>query len=236
MNINNNNNNNNHNHNNSNDQHLGELENNSTDQKNNNNNNSNNDKNSESIANCPSIYNRKLILGTCGWTDASILRCGRFYPSSVKTAAERLIHYSNQFPSVEVDTSSYAIPHRNRIKEWLNATPAQFIFHFKAFQLFTAQSIGINSIPNIIRKMLSANLEVVKYLECSEEFQLGIWKIFNDALLETYNEKKLGLVIFQFQLNFEPSNNNKMYVKHCREMLDKRYSMGIEFRNRKWQV
>ena len=48
-----------------------------------------------------SATRRRVLQGTCGWNDASILKCGRFYPSSVKTAVERLPHYATHFPSVE---------------------------------------------------------------------------------------------------------------------------------------
>lgn len=39
----------------------------------------------------------KLVHGTCGWSDASLVRCGRFYPSSMRARAsseEKLRHYS----------------------------------------------------------------------------------------------------------------------------------------------
>jgi hypothetical protein len=47
-----------------------------------------------------SATRRRVLQGTCGWNDATILKCGRFYPSSVKTAVERLPHYATHFPSV----------------------------------------------------------------------------------------------------------------------------------------
>ena len=44
-------------------------------------------------------------MGTCGWSDPSLVECGRFYPGHVKTARDRLHHYSSTFGSVEVDTT-----------------------------------------------------------------------------------------------------------------------------------
>eukprot|EP00850_Spirogloea_muscicola_P014681 SM000107S14047 [mRNA] locus=s107:141773:144739:- [translate_table: standard] len=41
---------------------------------------------------------RKVLMGTCGWSDESIQRCGRFYPASVRSAEARLRHYSTHFP------------------------------------------------------------------------------------------------------------------------------------------
>lgn len=41
-----------------------------------------------------------VLVGTCGWTDETLLRCGRFYPASVKNAVDRLRHYSRIWPTV----------------------------------------------------------------------------------------------------------------------------------------
>ena len=78
-----------------------------------------------------------VCMGTCGWSDDSIGRCGRFYPpAAAASAVERLRHYSRHFPCVEVDTSTYAIPQPDVVAKWAAATPAGFTFHVKAFGLF----------------------------------------------------------------------------------------------------
>ena len=42
--------------------------------------------------------------------DASLTKCGKFYPEAAKESIRQLEYYSRQQPGVEVDTSSYAIP------------------------------------------------------------------------------------------------------------------------------
>ena len=79
----------------------------------------------------------KVLQGTCGWSDSSIVKCGRFYPGSVKTSEDRLLHYSRFFPCVECDSSNYAIPSPAAVEKWLKCVPAGFKFHFKAFGFFT---------------------------------------------------------------------------------------------------
>lgn len=59
-----------------------------------------------------------------------------------------------------------------------------------------------------------------------------LWDAQNAALLPAYEAGKLGLVIFQFHLSFGPSEENLMHVQWCRQRLDQKYSMGVEFRNR----
>lgn len=79
----------------------------------------------------------KVLQGTCGWSDSSIVKCGRFYPGSVKTTEDRLRHYSRFFPCVECDSSNYAIPSPAVVEKWIKCVPAGFKFHFKAFGFFT---------------------------------------------------------------------------------------------------
>jgi hypothetical protein len=46
----------------------------------------------------------------------------------------------------------------------------------------------------------------------------------------------MGAVVFQFHLNFNPSVENRLHVRWCREKLDKGLAMAVEFRNRDWFV
>jgi len=80
-----------------------------------------------------------------------LLRCGKFYPSWVKTAEDRLKHYSQLYPCVEIDTSTYAIPRRDAVDRWVKATPAGFLFHVKAFGIFTNLSCPLATVPNVQR-------------------------------------------------------------------------------------
>jgi hypothetical protein len=43
-----------------------------------------------------------VLHGTCGWSDPSIGTCGKFYPAGIRSAEQRLAHYSRRFPCVEV--------------------------------------------------------------------------------------------------------------------------------------
>lgn len=95
-------------------------------------------------------------MGTCGWSDPSLLKCGRFYPSSVKSAEERLAYYSSQWPCVEVDTSTYAIPRAESTKKWIDATSPGFTFHVKAFGLFCSGSAPASTLPYEVRARFSS--------------------------------------------------------------------------------
>jgi uncharacterized protein YecE (DUF72 family) len=62
----------------------------------------------------------------------------------------------------------------------------------------------------------------------------AVWSAQNGALLPAYQAGKLGLVIFQFHLGFTPTDENRRHVMWCRERLDSRYTMAVEFRSRNW--
>lgn len=52
----------------------------------------------------------RILAGTAGWTDPSLIKSQRFYPRSATSAEDRLRFYGTQFPLVEVDSSYYALP------------------------------------------------------------------------------------------------------------------------------
>lgn len=180
----------------------------------------------------------KVLQGTCGWSDSSIVKCGRFYPASVKTTEDRLLHYSRFFPCVECDTSNYAIPSPMRVEKWLKCVPTGFKFHFKAFGLFTRKSISMSALPHVVRDELPQNVirgqMSITWEELSVLQKQKLWDRFNSALLPAYQKNKLGVVIFQFHLGFHPTNENKEHIMECRKFLGVNYHMAVEFRSRVW--
>ena len=70
----------------------------------------------------------KILIGTCSWTDPTLIGCGRFYPSWAKSAEARLMHYSSQFRLVEVDSSYYSMPNEKTSRLWVERTPDDFTF------------------------------------------------------------------------------------------------------------
>ena len=83
------------------------------------------------------VASGNVVQGTCGWMDEGLVRCGRFYPSWVKSTEDRLKYYGTRFACVECDSSSLAIPEPRKVERWCECVPAGFRFHFKAFGMFT---------------------------------------------------------------------------------------------------
>ena len=178
-----------------------------------------------------------MLQGSCGWTDASILRGRHFYPSWVRSATDRLQHYSTVFPCVECDSSNYAVPPPSRVASWLPCTPPGFLFHFKVFGIFTLLPIRGDAMPGPLRDFLPpalARADSVRYADLPEAFVQRLWRYWNDAILPAHTAQKLGLVVFQFQQGFAPSPASEQHIRSCRAGLHAAYRMAVEFRDRRW--
>jgi len=180
----------------------------------------------------------KVLQGTCGWSDSSIVKCGRFYPGSVKTSEDRLLHYSRFFPCVECDSSNYAIPSPAAVEKWIKCVPAGFKFHFKAFGFFTRKSIPLSVLPHVVRDELPDGIvrqqTSITWEELTHAQIQKLWDKYNSALLPAFQKNKLGVVVFQFHIGYHPTDENKRHIEECRKCLDARYPMAVEFRSRVW--
>jgi uncharacterized protein YecE (DUF72 family) len=91
----------------------------------------------------------EILVGTCSWTDQTLIESGRFYPDWARSAEARLQYYASQFPVVEVDSTYYALPNERTSGLWVNRTGDSFLFDIKAFRLFTQHPTPLNSLPKV---------------------------------------------------------------------------------------
>ncbi|EFN56805.1 hypothetical protein CHLNCDRAFT_144326 [Chlorella variabilis] len=133
-----------------------------------------------------------VVHGTCGWSDASLVRCGRFYPPGVRGSEDKLRHYSRHFGCVEVDTSTYAIPRPDVTKRWAQATTPGFQFHVKAFGLFCSQSCQASALPAEARALLpppqqqQQQQQHVRLGSLPAGVEEACWRLFHAALEPLY--------------------------------------------------
>lgn len=179
--------------------------------------------------------NNRVYQGTCGWSDDTLVSCGKFYPPKVTSSVDKLHFYSRHglFQCVEVNSSSYAIPSIKHVQSWLDATPREFVFHFKALGLFCGSKMDSSHIPASIREahVLSGMLD-------PDTLDTGIydeiWTAFNTVLERVASAGKLGSIVFQFPLSFAKSEKNKQLVMQSAIKLFPNCTMVVEFRNREW--
>jgi uncharacterized protein YecE (DUF72 family) len=96
-----------------------------------------------------------IHVGTCSWTENTLIRSGEFYPRTVKTAEGRLRYYANSFDTVEVDSTYYAIPDMRNTSLWAERTPEDFIFHIKVYGALTGHGVDPKTLPKDIFNLLS---------------------------------------------------------------------------------
>ncbi len=178
----------------------------------------------------------KIRVGTCSWTDPTLLSSGRFYPDSARSAEARLQYYASQFNIVEVDSSYYALPNERNSYLWAERTPDDFVFDFKAFRIFTQHPTPVNSLPKNIRNELTSELQGkanIYYRDLPAELVDELWQRFESALLPLDTVGKLGVVLFQFPPWFYPGSQQLDYIEMCKAKL-KQYRLAAEFRNNVW--
>ncbi len=177
-----------------------------------------------------------IRIGTCSWTDPSLIRAGTFYPGTVRTAEARLAFYASQFNLVEVDSSYYAMPSRRNGTLWVERTPEDFMFDVKAFRLFTGHPTEPKALPADIRGALPADVLEKKHLYYRDvplELQKNLWARFEDALLPLDSAGKLGVVLLQFPPWFNPGVSQMDHILACKQYLSP-HKVAVEFRNNRW--
>jgi uncharacterized protein YecE (DUF72 family) len=178
----------------------------------------------------------KILVGTAGWTDPTLLRSGRFYPKSAKTAESRLRHYAACFPLVEVDATYYAPPNPENTRAWAERTPDGFVFDVKAFALLTKHPTKPAVLPRDLRDLLPAETREKSRVypdDVGEEMVDELWRRFVDALSPLKEANKLGSVLLQFPPWFVAGDENAKYIGACKKKLgDVRAS--VELRHASW--
>jgi uncharacterized protein YecE (DUF72 family) len=175
-----------------------------------------------------------ILTGSCSWTEKSLIRSGEFYPRGMKSAEERLRYYSDQFSTVEVDSSYYAIPDRGNAALWAARTPDDFVFHVKAFGALTGHGIDPKTLPNDIVSLLPPSERDKRniYIKSSEILKIA-GERFVESLSPLREKNKLGVIVFQYPPWFHYKTENLDYVLGCRELMDGLH-LAVEFRHGSW--
>ena len=177
-----------------------------------------------------------IRVGTCSWTDPTLITSARFYPDSARSAEARLQYYASQFDIVEVDSSYYSLPSERNSYLWAERTPDDFLFDFKAFRAFTQHPTPVNSLPKNLRAQLTHELQQkgnLYYRDFPPELVDELWRMSESSLLPLDTAGKLGIVLFQFPPWFYPGAQQLDYITICKERLPQ-YHVAVEFRNNVW--
>jgi uncharacterized protein YecE (DUF72 family) len=178
----------------------------------------------------------RILVGSCSWTDPTLIACGRFYPPGVTSAEARLRYYAEQFPIVEVDSTYYAPPTERNSELWAARTPDGFVFNVKAFALLTGHPARVDRLPGWLREALPART-LAKKNAYGKDLDAGaterLWELHRQALAPLAGAGKLGAVLFQFPPWFTCSAPNREYLASIPERLPG-WTAAVEFRGGGW--
>lgn len=146
-----------------------------------------------------------IMIGVTGWGDHDSL-----YLNS-DSRRNKLQEYSGYFPTVEVDSTFYAVQPIRNSEKWVRDTPNSFQFIVKAFQGMTGHERG--NIP---------------YQDKNEMFTA-----FKDSLKPYIESNKLAMVLFQFPPWFDCRKQNVDYLRWCKAQMED-IPCALEFRHQSW--
>lgn len=173
-------------------------------------------------------------IGTCSWTEKSLIESGAFYPDGVRSAEQRLKYYAECFDTVEVDSSFYAIPTERMVAAWVERTPPGFLFHLKALGAFTGHPIDPRPLPPELRELLPMEDREKESLQLTEPGLIrDLAGAFVRACRPLRAARRLGFVVFQLPPWFGFKKANLDYLLHLRELMEE-IPVAVEFRHGSW--
>ena len=182
------------------------------------------------------LVGRGIHVGTCSWTDPTLIEAGTFYPSREMSPADRLAHYAGHFPIVEVDSTYYAPPAERTAGLWVERTPPGFTFDVKAFRLLTQHPTPPRSLWKDLLQALPEEQQAKRNLyarDLPREVMEEAFGRFVTALLPLHSAGKLGVILFQLPPYVYPSRGTYGYLSWAAERLAE-YQVAVEFRQERW--
>jgi uncharacterized protein YecE (DUF72 family) len=154
------------------------------------------------------------------------------------TAEARLRHYASMFDVVEVNSSYYAIPDIRNTLRWVERTPADFVFHVKAYSLLTGHNPREAGLPAELQALLPRSPARTRRGEIdaatfSPDAFDHAFRLFRAAVQPIADAGKLGYVLFQFApwVHFDAARLE--YLASLPGRLPG-FTVAVEFRHRSW--
>ena len=177
-----------------------------------------------------------MLVGTCSWTDATLVKETGWYPRRSMKAAERLAYYAARYPIVEVDSTYYFPPTPELAGSWVERTSADFTMNIKAWSLLTGhptfpQSLWPDLQDEVRPEMRDRRTLYAKHL--SDDAKDEAWDRFRHALMPLHSAGKLGAVLLQWPRWFGPNDTHRAEILDAKARLPD-YRVCVEFRRRRW--
>ena len=151
-------------------------------------------------------------VGTCSWTDPTLVKETNWYPKRTMSAGERLSYYASRFPVVEADSTYYRPPRPDLVRSWAERAPAGFCFNIKAYGLLTGHGVEPVTLWPDIKQALdegSAGKRRVYAHHLPADALEEAWARFTASLAPLSESGHLGAVLFQYPPWFVPKRANR---------------------------
>jgi uncharacterized protein YecE (DUF72 family) len=178
----------------------------------------------------------EVRVGTCSWTDRTLVRETDWYPKRSMSAAERLAYYGARFSVVEADNTYYGPPSRQLTEGWAERTPDGFRMNVKAYSLMTGHPTKPETLWPDVREALdpdAAGKTNIYPHHLPDDALEEVWRRFGDALLPLVETGRLGAVLLQYPQWFTPKRANREELARARERLGD-LPICVEFRSPRW--
>ncbi|MDQ6784530.1 MAG: DUF72 domain-containing protein [Actinomycetota bacterium] len=162
----------------------------------------------------------RVLVGTCSWTDKTLVKDTSWYPKKSLSAAERLAFYASQFPIAEADSTYYFPPSLQLTQGWVERTPESFTMNVKAYSLLTGHPTRPNSLwPDLheaIKPEFAGKANVYSsHLE--DDAVDEAWQRFAAMLRPLREAGKLGTVLMQYPEWFTARKANRLELAAIRQ-------------------
>ncbi|HMJ15884.1 MAG TPA: DUF72 domain-containing protein [Polyangiaceae bacterium] len=177
----------------------------------------------------------KVLFGSAGWTDPTLVKSGTFYPRVSQSPQERLEFYARYFRLVEVDATYYSLLTAETASRWVEWTPEDFRFDVKAFPILTQHPIEIARLPADLKAVLeAAGFERRVYPDkVPNEVRQEIELRFRLMLEPLHESGKLASVFLQFPPWFTATRRNALHIENVAERWHG-MPLSVEFRHASW--
>jgi uncharacterized protein YecE (DUF72 family) len=178
----------------------------------------------------------RIRVGTCSWTDRTLVQEADWYPKRSMSAAERLAYYAARYPIAEADSTYYFPPTAELCRSWVERTPRGFVMNVKAYSLFTGHPTKPSSLWRDLQEALPREVSTKRNLyqhHLPPDAFDEAWKRFRAALRPLQRARKLGAVLFQYPHWFTPKRANRDELAQLRQRMG-RLPVCVEFRAPAW--
>jgi uncharacterized protein YecE (DUF72 family) len=170
----------------------------------------------------------RILVGTSSWADPGFVK--EWYPPKLP-AKERLPWYAKRFEAVELNSSFYAIPDRNVVRGWVEATPDQFVFDVKVHRALSRHSASLDSLPPDLRDQVKTNQRGRVLL--TEELEETLARRLVEETAPLAEAGKLGAFLVQLTPAFAPGRHELKELDGLVAALGPR-PVAVELRHRAW--